>query len=190
MATSVMPAASAMRTASAVGAETATMQRRADRGRLLHHLDRDAAGQQHDALAATMPCLRQRAGELVERVVAADILAQRDDAARRRPERGGVDGTGFDVEQLQRRQRRHRRHDLAAARRRGRGRRSRAGRTASAMNSTPHRPQPVGPAIWRRRSRAGRRGLRSHIRSSMPASTLDDLEARSRRRRDDAFGSG
>src|SRR5579883_1917082 len=47
-----------------------------------------------------------------------------------------------------------------------------AGRSACAMESTPHRPQPVGPAICRRRALiSSARAGGSHMRSSMPSSS-------------------
>ena len=47
-----------------------------------------------------------------------------------------------------------------------------AGRTASAIDSIPQMPQPVGPAICRRRSLTRSAcGDASHIRSSMPSSS-------------------
>ena len=115
IAASVMPAASAVRTASAVGAETATMTG-APIAAVFCTISTETrlVSSTMPPLAAT-PAARQRAGELVERIVAADILAQRDDAVRRRPERRGVDGAGLDVDRLQRRDGRHRRHDLLAA---------------------------------------------------------------------------
>ena len=83
IAASVMPAASAIRTASAVGAETATISG-APIAAVFCTISTETR-----LVSSTMPslggnlALRQRAGQLVERVVAADILAQRDDAARR-----------------------------------------------------------------------------------------------------------
>ena len=71
-----MPAASAVRTASAVGADTATMSGAPIAAVFCTNLDRNPAGQQYDALGGGNFGERQRAGELVERVVAADILAQ------------------------------------------------------------------------------------------------------------------
>ena len=103
MAASVMPAASAIRTASAVGAETATISG-APMAAVFCTISTETR-----LVSSTMPSLaetallRQRAGELVQRIVAADILAQRDDAARRRPERRGMHRAGFDIDRLQRR---------------------------------------------------------------------------------------
>jgi len=117
MAARVMPAASAIRTASAVGAETATISGAADGRGLLHHFDRHPAGQQHHALAGADLLQRQRAGQLVQRIVAADILAQRDDAARRHPQRRSMYRTGFGIDRLQRRDAVDRGRDLARRKR-------------------------------------------------------------------------
>ena len=95
-ATSVMPAASAVRTASAVGAETATMTGAPIIAAFC------TISTETRLVSSTMPCAavdavaRQRAGELVERVVAADVLAQRDNALRPAPAEGrGVHGAGL-----------------------------------------------------------------------------------------------
>ena len=76
-----MFAASAIRTASAVGADTATI------GAPIA-ADFCTISTETRLVSSTMPSLailvlHQRAGELVERVMTADILSQRDDAARR-----------------------------------------------------------------------------------------------------------
>ena len=90
-----MPAASAMRTASAVGAETAADDDgRADGSRFLYHLDRHAARQQHHALLRGRTLSRQRAGKLVEGVVASDVLAHGDEAAARIEEAGAMHRAG------------------------------------------------------------------------------------------------
>ncbi len=100
------PAASAVRTASAVGAETATSDRRADHGRLLHHLDRDAAGQQHHAVGGgdaaapgRRPACRARCGGRHPRAAATRPCA-------RRPERRGMDRARLRGSAPARRQRR------------------------------------------------------------------------------------
>ena len=100
-ATSVMPAASAMRTASAVGAETATMMARADGGGFLHHLDRHAARQQHHALLCRRALAGKRTGKLVERVVAPDVLAHGDKTALGIEEAGAMHGACLAVQLLQ-----------------------------------------------------------------------------------------
>ena len=86
--------------------------RRADHRRLLHQLDGDAARQQQQPIAGADPRARQRTGELVERVVPADILAQRDHAARRMPEGGGMHRVGLLVQPLAGGHRRHGRDDV------------------------------------------------------------------------------
>ena len=82
--------------------------RGAENGRFLHHLDRDAAGEKYNATASVDLPAGERAHELVESIVTADILASRDDSFARLPEGGGMDGPGLAIEQLRRRQRRHR----------------------------------------------------------------------------------
>ena len=113
IATSVMPAASAVRTASAVGAEIATMNGNAEAGGLLHHLHRHPAGQDDHAGAADDMLARERAAELVQRIVASDVLAQRDELPARLPERRGVDGARLPVDRLARRDGVDRPHDVA-----------------------------------------------------------------------------
>ena len=113
-----MPAASAMRTASAVGADTATDKRHADRGRLLDHFDRNAAGEHDEAFRGRHAAPRQRAGELVERVMAADVFADGDQPLAGQKECRGMDGAGFAVERLRRRQRIERLHDVVGPERR------------------------------------------------------------------------
>ena len=101
-----------MRTASAVGAETATMMGAPMASGFLHHLDRDAARQQHHALLRGRALARERAGKLVEGVVASDVLTHGNEAAARIEEAGAVHRTGLAVQLLQRKQRVDRRHDL------------------------------------------------------------------------------
>ena len=99
-ATSVMPASSAVRMASAVGAETAmmtgapiaavfcTISTETRRG------DDDRAGRAVDAGPG------QRADQLVERIVAADILARQHDALAGQVEAGGVHRAGLGMQRL------------------------------------------------------------------------------------------
>ncbi len=82
--------------------------RRAEHRRLLHHFDRDAARQQQQTFRHRDAVTRQRTGELVERVVPADILAQRDQPALRMPEGRGMHGVGLLVELLRGGKCRHR----------------------------------------------------------------------------------
>src|SRR5882757_80812 len=82
--------------------------RGAENGRLLHHLDRNAAGEKHNAAASVDLVASERADKLVERIMTADILANRYESFARLPECGGVDGSSLAIEQLRRRQRRHR----------------------------------------------------------------------------------
>ena len=81
MATSVMPAASAVRTASAVGADTATTTGAPIAAAFCTISTETRLVSSDHAVCAGNASPRQRAGELVERIVAADILAQRDEAA-------------------------------------------------------------------------------------------------------------
>ena len=106
---SVIPAASAMRTANAVGAEIATnggapmlavFCTNSTETRLVSYAV--GGGQAFDG---------QVTGELVERIVASDILAHGHNAARRRPERSRMHRAGLDIDGLQRRNGGHRRYD-------------------------------------------------------------------------------
>ncbi len=71
--------------AAAVGAETAATTASADPRSLLNQLDRHPAGQKHETVARLNAGPAQRARELVQRIVAADVLAQGDEPLRRRP---------------------------------------------------------------------------------------------------------
>ena len=104
-----------MRTAKAVGADTATSTGApiiADfctisiETRLVSTTSPDRA---RSAVAG------ESAGELVERVVAADILSHRDQAALGLPEAGGMHRPRLLVQHLQREQRLDRGHDLVRA---------------------------------------------------------------------------
>ena len=53
---------------------------RAQHRRFLHHLHRHAAGEEEHATRPALPAPRQRADQLVQRVVAADVFTQRDEA--------------------------------------------------------------------------------------------------------------
>jgi hypothetical protein len=71
--------------------------------RRLHHLDRNTARQHDHALPRRYTFLCKRAGKLVQRIVAANILAHGNQATRRVPEaRGGVHRTGLLIQYLQR----------------------------------------------------------------------------------------
>ena len=95
IATSVRPRACARSIASAVGAEMATMRRRTEDRGLLDHFERGAAGEHDKAVARRHALAHQRADQLVERIVPADILAQNPDRAVAGAERGGMDGAGL-----------------------------------------------------------------------------------------------
>ena len=154
------PAASAIRTAWAVGAETATRIRAPRHDRLLDHLDRDARGERDGARGRVDPRPRQRADQLVERVVPAHVLAREQDAVARPPEARRVDRPRLVVERLPVAQ-------LAPARTARPtgeiatppGGRAGRGRTACARLSMPQRPQPTGPTLARRRAAMRRLGL-------------------------------
>src|SRR6267378_6357740 len=76
--------------------------RGAENGRLLHHLDRYAAGEKHNAAPSIDLPAGERAHELVERIVPADILASRDNSFAWLPKAGGMHGPGLAIEQLRR----------------------------------------------------------------------------------------
>ena len=101
--------------ASAVGAETAMMNGRADRRRLLHHLDRNARGDDDRARRSVETGFGQRPGQLVQRVVPADILARRYDALAGNIKAGGVHRAGLGMQRLRFRQKLDRLHDVGVA---------------------------------------------------------------------------
>jgi hypothetical protein len=122
---------------------------------------------------------QHRARELVERVVPAHILAQRGRAPARHPEAGRMGGVGPVVQGLGVRAGRPWRHrprpgsSVSAAPAATEG----TGRSASPRLSIPHRPQPTGPVIARRRAASpAARSSAIHIRASSPA-VGHDLEA-------------
>lgn len=55
--------------------------RQADGRRLLDHLDRQSAAHHAETALRIFSCARQRAGEFIKRIVTADVLTQRDEAA-------------------------------------------------------------------------------------------------------------
>ncbi len=57
--------------------------------------------------AATSPRPRERANELIERIVAPDVLPHGDKATRRSPKAGGVNGAGLAIQLLFRRKGSH-----------------------------------------------------------------------------------
>ena len=99
IAKSVMPAASAMRTANAVGADTATI-RGAPTRRPSAPFRPKRGWSAARCRRRRRPPERQAAGELVERIMAADILAEGDDAARRRPKPSGMDSARLAEDRL------------------------------------------------------------------------------------------
>ena len=142
-------------------------------GGLLHDLDRDTRGDR------TAPSRRrcppgERAGELVERIVAADILPHRDEAGpgpeARRHARAPVRGSAAAAwrERLTA-------WTISAAGKRepvaGDGRVT--ARIAASMDSMPQRPQPSGPASRRRRARSAYGPVLSRIGVDALAGVLD-----------------
>ena len=103
---------------------------------LLHHLDRDPAGQDDHAVPGGEPRARQRPDQLVERVVPAHVLAGGDDALAGNEERGGMHRAGLPVQRLPVAERCDRRGDLGVAEHQaaGRDRRQRAQRLAEAVD--------------------------------------------------------
>ena len=111
-ATSVMPASSAVRIASAVGAETA-MMKAAPIAAVFCTISTETR-----LVTTTAPLdsvdagLRQRAGELVERVMTADIFARRDDAFAGNVEARGVHRARLGMQWLHLRQQPYRTNDV------------------------------------------------------------------------------
>ena len=163
-------------------------RRAADRG-LLDHLDRDAAGQQDDAGIAGDVAASEGAGQLVERVVPADILAQRDDPALGFQNAAAWTARVSRLKRLQRpaaRRRQRRRHRPTCESRMST---SGGGRIASARLSMPHKP-----AAGRTRHVTAALGERVDPRLGDPHPQLDAVVARDDldvvdlvRPRDDAF---
>jgi hypothetical protein len=124
------------------------------------------------------PVARQRADQLVERVVAADILARMGDPLARLQEARGMDRARQVMDRLMGAQRVARARDL------GHGEASRpagtfgSARIACARLSIPHSPQPTGPSIARRRSpSASARASETQSRASIPVRDLQRLDA-------------
>ena len=86
---------------------------RADDGRFLHHLNRDAAGQHHDAFGSVGAFARERTGELVQSIVTANVLAHGNEAVGGIEEASAMHRAGLAVQRLQGEQRLDRRHDLS-----------------------------------------------------------------------------
>jgi hypothetical protein len=86
--------------------------RRADHRRLLHHLDQDAARQHHQTLARAHVTTGESADELVERVMAPDILAQSYEPAIGLIDAGGMHRARLVVQRLHGGERLDGSHDL------------------------------------------------------------------------------
>jgi hypothetical protein len=69
--------------------------RRAETRRFLNKFDRNPACEKYDAMRGRLPAPRERADELVERIVATDILPHGDKATRRAPKARGMNGVGL-----------------------------------------------------------------------------------------------
>ena len=153
----------------AVGAETAISTGAPASAHLLHHLDRDAAGQ-HDGAraAASTPCARHRADQLVQRVVPADILAGQRRCPRPGDQKPGrMDRPRLVVQRLPVAQRVGRRRDLggASAQAAGRDRRQRAhglGEAVDAAEAAAHRARHEAPP--RAASASARSSAQPHLR--------------------------
>ena len=170
MPTSVMPACSAMRTASAVGADTATTTGAPSIAAFCTISTEMRLDSSSSPSATGNAIARQCTRQLVERIVPADILAQCDETALRMPEGGGMHRVRLLVELLRSGKRRHRGVDRSRVEARRRKR--------CAAACAPHRP---GFPVRTGRSRSGRQGDAgvassdrassgaSHMRSSMPA---------------------
>ena len=78
--------------------------RRSDRGRLLHHLDRHATGQHDQALLRRVVVARERATELVERVMTSNVFPERDKASGDVPECRSMHRAGLVIDRLRRAQ--------------------------------------------------------------------------------------
>src|SRR2546430_2196136 len=70
--------------------------RRPEPRRLLDKFDRDPAGQQHDAMCGHVPTPDERANELIECIVAPDVLPEgAPESKSQRRERHGFDHSAF-----------------------------------------------------------------------------------------------
>ena len=121
-----------------------------DPRRLLDQFNRNTACHQDHAIRCRAPVADERADEFVERIVAADILAQGDKALTFGPEPGAMDGMGDAVKVCAGSSEAIAAtiawdETFASAVTRG------SGRIAASRLSMPQRPHPVGPAMLRRR---------------------------------------
>ena len=178
---SVMPAASAVRTRERGRRRHGDDDGRADHRRLLHHLDRDAAGSSSDqpAAAPTCACARRAPASLSSALWRPDVLAQRHEALR-----SGVQKPAACTARVSRlsacagASAASAAHDLvrretAASPSTHARRLHRLAEAVDAAEAAAGRPGEVAPARGQRR--AARLGV-SHMRSSMPSLVLDDLE--------------
>ena len=113
----VMPASSAVRIASAVGADTA-MMKDAPIAAVFCTISTETL--EVTTTAPVVPSTRlsgQRPGQLVERIVAADILARLDDALAGNVEARGMHRAGLRMQRLDLRQKLDRLHDVGGGKR-------------------------------------------------------------------------
>ena len=192
---SVMPAASAVRTASAVGADTATISgtpsaavfcTSSTETRLVSSTMPDASGH---ALA------RERAAQLVERIVPADVFAQGDEAGSLRQNAAAWTARVCRFRSCRGRKRVQRPHDVAGAEGasafvHARHRPHRFGEALDAAQAAAGRPGQVPPPFGERVRRAARRATcAARCRAVVADRLLDDVEFSDVvRRADDAFG--
>ena len=101
-----------MRTARAVGAETAARTGAPIIAAFCTISIEIAARQHYESLARARALAGERASELVERIVAPDVLAQGDQPALGLIEAGGMHGARLMIEHLHGRERLDRGHDL------------------------------------------------------------------------------
>ena len=112
-----MPASSAVRMASAVGAETAMMNG-APIAAVFCTISTETLRRDDDRAGGAVDAgLGERAGQLVQRIVAADILARHHDALAGKIEAGGVHRAGLGMQRLHLRQQLDRAHDIAGDKR-------------------------------------------------------------------------
>ncbi len=150
---SVSPAARAVSTARPVTPEMAASRPHAGGGRLVHHLVAGTAGDDDEALARRQPGALQRAHQLVQRVVAAHVLAQQGNlAVGAWHQAAAMGGTGWRAPSNWCDRKSAMALPMAAAAKAGPADSRLGGRTACSRLSVPHRPQPVRPVRLRRRS--------------------------------------
>ena len=164
-----MPAASAVRMASPVGAETAMMAW-VPRAAAFCTSSTETWPYRRDPLDESMLAAFAGTGELVERVMASDVFPQRHQTIARPPEPGRVHRLDLRVHDLGGHDRGNGGQDFRRVEAQG-CLNTRHDRQGGVKTLTPHKPQPVRPSIARRRSAfaSPARGA-SQTRASMPFS--------------------